>query len=99
MTHLKQLQEIRDHKIQAQRKERERKEAEAAEARLPDVTLPNLKTGFTALLQGTVVGAKRGYALAAILQLLGKLASLDVTEPFRINGEQIDGAIKLMVAI
>jgi hypothetical protein len=91
VTHLKQLQEIRDHKIQEQRKERERKESAA---RAPNTTLPELKTRFIALLQGEEVGAKRGYALEKILQSLSQLSSLEVTEPFRVNGEQIDGAVK-----
>lgn len=47
ITHLRQLQEIRDHKIQQQRKERERKESAA---RAPSTTLPELKTKFIALL-------------------------------------------------
>ncbi len=91
ITHLKQLQEIRDHKIQEQRKERERKETAA---KAPTATLPNLKARFIALLQGEVSGAKRGYELEEILQSLSKLVSLDVTEPYRVNGEQIDGSVK-----
>lgn len=89
--HLRQLQEIRDHKIQEQRKERERKEAEAQRPKKP---LPELKAQFISLLQGHVIGAKRGYALEEILQSLSKLESLETTEPFRFNGEQIDGSIK-----
>lgn len=91
IAHLKQLQEIRDHKLQEQRRERERKEAATA---LPKATLPELKAEFIALLQGEITGAKRGYALEKILQELAKLSALESTEPFRINGEQIDGAIK-----
>lgn len=91
ITQLKMLQEIRDHKVQEQRKERERKEAAA---KAPSATLPDLKTRFIELLQGSIVGAKRGYALEAILQDLSKLANLEVTEPFRVNGEQIDGSVK-----
>jgi hypothetical protein len=89
--HLQQLQEIRDHKIQELRKERERNEAEA---RAPKNTLLELKDQFISLLQGRTVGSKRGYALEDILQSLSKLSSLEVTEPFRVNGEQIDGSIK-----
>ena len=85
------LQEIRDHKIQMQRRERERKEA-AAKSSI--VTLPDLKARFISLLQGETAGAKRGYALEEILQELAKLNSLEVTEPFRVNGEQIDGSVK-----
>jgi hypothetical protein len=91
ISHLKQLQEIRDHKLQEQRKERERKEAAA---KAPSTTLPELKVKFIALLQGELEGAKRGYALEDVLQSLSKLSSLGATEPFRVNGEQIDGVIK-----
>lgn len=91
IAHLKQLQEIRDYKLQEQRKERERKETAA---KSPKVTLPELKAKFIALLQGEITGAKRGYALEEVLQELAKLSSLETTEPFRVNGEQIDGAIK-----
>lgn len=91
ISHLKQLQEIRDHKIQEQRKERERKEAAA---KAPTTTLPILKAQFISLLQGELVGAKRGYALEEILQALSTLFSIDITEPYRVNGEQIDGSVK-----
>jgi Restriction endonuclease len=37
---------------------------------------------------------KRGYALEDNLQSLSKLSALEVTEPFRVNCEQIDGAVK-----
>jgi restriction endonuclease Mrr len=91
ITHLKQLQEIRDHKIQEQRKERARKEAAA---KIPSVTLPDLKAKFISLLQGEVVGAKRGYELEEMLQALSILFLLETTEPYRVNGEQIDGSVK-----
>lgn len=91
IVHLKQLQEIRDHKIQKDRADRERREESA---RAPSTTLPELKRTFISLLQGEIVGARRGYALEEVMQILAKLSSLEVTEPFRVNGEQIDGAIK-----
>ena len=91
IAHLRQLQEIRDHKLVKQREERERKEA-AAQA--PMARLPELKARFIDLLQGQVVGAQRGYALEKLLQDLCKLGGLETTEPFRTNGEQIDGAVK-----
>lgn len=91
INHLKQLQEIRDHKIQEHRKERERREAAS---KVPSTTLPDLKAKFIALLQNDVVGAKRGYILEEVLQSLSKLNSLEITEPYRVNGEQIDGSIK-----
>lgn len=91
ITHLKQLQEIRDHHINEQRKERERRESEN---RSTKTTLPELKAQFIALLQGSQTGSKRGYALEAILHNLARVSNLEVTEAFRENGEQIDGAIK-----
>ena len=91
ITHLKQLQEIRDHKIQEIRKQREQKEVVAKE---PATTLFDLKAKFIDLLQGKVSGAKRGYAFEEILLSLSKLSSLEVTEPYRVNGEQIDASIK-----
>jgi Restriction endonuclease len=91
ITHLKQLQEIRDHKIQEQRRERERKESVA---KAPSTTLPDLKAQFISLLQGEMVGARRGYALEKLLQNLSSLYSLEITEPYRVNGEQIDGTVK-----
>jgi restriction endonuclease Mrr len=37
---------------------------------------------------------QRGYKLEKILLELGRLSQLEVTEPFRVIGEQIDGAVK-----
>jgi len=89
--HLKQLQEIRDHKIKEQREQRKRKEEET---QTPRKTIEELKNKHIALLQGQYPSQKRGYELEKILQELSKLFGLEVTEPFRVNGEQIDGAIK-----
>ncbi|SAL64588.1 hypothetical protein AWB74_03491 [Caballeronia arvi] len=89
--HLGQLQEIRDHKIHEERRQRELREAESQRGQS---ALPELKAKFISLLQGEVVGAKRGYALEGILQETCKASSLSVTEPFRTRGEQIDGAVK-----
>ncbi|MEE5151522.1 restriction endonuclease [Pseudomonas alliivorans] len=91
ITHLKQLQEIRDHKLQELRKERERRESENRTAKS---TLPDLQKQFISLLQGEQTGSKRGYALERILHELARVSSLEVTEAFRERGEQIDGAIK-----
>lgn len=91
IAHLKQLQEIRDFKFKEEKKERDRREAAA---KAPKQNLPELKNKFVALLQGEITGAARGYALEEVLQSLSKLSSLETTESFRVNGEQIDGAIK-----
>ncbi|MCI5125067.1 MAG: hypothetical protein D3925_11470 [Candidatus Electrothrix sp. AR5] len=89
--HLKQLQEIRDHKIKEDRKRRELKEQEA---RNPKKTIDELKKKHISLLQGELSPQQRGYELEKILLELSKISELEVTKPFRVNGEQIDGAIK-----
>lgn len=89
--HLKQLQEIRDHKIKEDRKRRELKEQKA---RNPKKTLEDLKQKHLSLLQGSLSSQQRGYELERILQELSKISGLEVTKPFRVNGEQIDGAVK-----
>lgn len=91
IAHLKQLQEIRDHRLKEEKRARETKEAEA---KSPKKTLSKLKPRYIELLQGAVAAARRGYELEEILQELGKLSVMEVTEPFRVNGEQIDGAVK-----
>ena len=91
ITHLKQLQEIRDHKIKEERKARAIKEAAAQD---PKKSIVELKEQFISLIQGSSNVQRRGYELEGILQELGKLSDLEVTEPFRVQGEQIDGAIK-----
>ncbi|GAA5213196.1 hypothetical protein GCM10025776_00890 [Corallincola platygyrae] len=91
ITHLKQLQEIRDHRIQEERKTRAAKEAASQN---PKQTISELKEKYIALIQGSSPSARRGYELENVLQELGKLSNLEVTEPYRVNGEQIDGAIK-----
>jgi hypothetical protein len=65
-----------------------------SDIKAPSATLPDLNNKFIALLQGDVTDAKRGYAFEDVLQTLAKLSSLDATEPFRVNGEQIDGSVK-----
>ncbi|HHF3039819.1 TPA: restriction endonuclease [Vibrio diabolicus] len=91
ISHLKQLQEIRDHKIKADRKARE----ERAEAnQKPTQTLNALKERYLALMSGVESLQRRGYELEQILLELAKLSKCETTEPFRVRGEQIDGAIK-----
>lgn len=91
IAHLKQLQEIRDHKIKEERKLREAKESASQN---PKQSIEALKAKYIGLIQGSSKPQRRGYELEEILQELGKLAALEVTEPFRVNGEQVDGAIK-----
>jgi hypothetical protein len=91
LTHLRQLQEIRDAKL---KKDQSRINDEEARRKAATTTLTEVRTRFLALF-GTVLSAqKRGYALEEVLQDLSKLAALETTEPFRCHGEQIDGALK-----
>ncbi|BAZ29821.1 hypothetical protein NIES4074_22680 [Cylindrospermum sp. NIES-4074] len=89
--HLRQLQEIRDAKIQADRKRQEELKRAQQE---PTQTLDELKKSFLELLTGKTSTQNRGYELEKILLELGRLSQLEVTQPFRVTGEQIDGAIK-----
>ena len=89
--HLKQLQEIRDHKIREERKRREEAEKKSQE---PVKTLIELKELYLSLFIDNQNHQKRGYDLEKILSELAKLSNLETTDPFKVNGEQIDGAIK-----
>lgn len=89
--HLKQLQEIRDHKIKQERKARAAKEAATQN---PKETIADLKSRYISLIQGSINAQKRGYELERILLEMAKLSKLEITEPFKVQGEQIDGSIK-----
>lgn len=89
--HLKQLVEIRDAKIH---KEREAREDAEKNRQTPTDTLSGLRDRFLALHGGSLPPQERGYALEKILLELSKLCNLEITEPFKVAGEQIDGSIK-----
>ena len=91
ISHLKQLTEIRDVKITEDRK---RREAAEAAKQAPKKDLGAVRTEFLALHSGSVDPQKRGYALEKILAELARIETLEVTEPFKVHGEQIDGTIK-----
>ena len=91
LEHLKQLQEIRDAKIQ---EERRRRESARDKAHKSDRTIIELRQEFLSLYSGSDPPQRRGYKLEKILGDLAKLADLETTDPFRTNGEQVDGAIK-----
>lgn len=91
LDHLRQLQEIRDAKIISDREKRDT--AEAAKQQ-PQISISGLRDEFLDLHSGKTTPAKRGYALESILGGLSKLSCLEATEPFKVNGEQIDGAVK-----
>lgn len=60
----------------------------------PRKTLEKLREDFLALHSGQKSLQERGYELEQILLGLGRLSNLEVTDPFRTRGEQIDGALK-----
>jgi hypothetical protein len=91
LAHLRQLQEIRDAKIKA---DRERRNTDEASRQTATATLEELRTQYLGLLANSTSRQKRGYALERILAELARLAMLEVTQPFRVQGEQIDGAVK-----
>ena len=91
IAHLRQLQELRDSKIKG---DRQRREELQGRKQVPKKTLCDLRDEFLNLHAGSLEPRKRGYALERILIELARTDSLEVTEPFRVQGEQIDGAIK-----
>jgi len=91
LQHLRQLQEIRDAKIQ---QERDRRNAARSATQKPSRTIQDLREEFLGLYYGADSPQTRGYKLEKILADLAKNSNLETTEPFRVHGEQIDGAIK-----
>lgn len=91
LDHLRQLQEIRDAKIKA---DRERRAAQDAVRQQPTASLEQLRSEYLDLLANKTSRQQRGYALERILAELSRLSQLETTEAFRVNGEQVDGAVK-----
>lgn len=91
LEHLRQLQEIRDAKIKA---DRERRAAQVAVHQQPTASLEQLRAEYLELLANKTSRQQRGYALERILAELSRLSHLETTEAFRVVGEQVDGAVK-----
>lgn len=95
--HLKQLQEIRDHKI---RQERQRQDELERKRKDISVNIIELKDIFINLFSGKdkdgkeINSQRRGYLFEEFLRKLFINAGIEVTEPFKIVGEQIDGSFK-----
>lgn len=95
--HLKQLQEIRDHKI---KQERQRQEEMEKKRKNINISTNELKDIFLNLFNGRdqdekeINSQKRGYLFEEFLRKLFLNEGIEVTESFKIVGEQIDGAIK-----
>lgn len=97
ITHLKQLQEIRDYKIKQERQKRDERERKSQEVK---TTISDLNKIFLNLFNGKddtnkpINLQQRGYLFEDFLKNLFLFEKIKVTEPFKIKGEQIDGAIK-----
>lgn len=95
--HLKQLQEIRDHKIKQERQRQDKLERKRKDI---SVNIVELKDTFINLFSGKnkdgkeINSQRRGYLFEEFLRKLFLNAGIEVTEPFKIMGEQIDGSFK-----
>ncbi len=95
--HLKQLQEIRDHKIKQERQRQDELERQRKDI---SVNIVELKDTFINLFSGKdkdgkeINSQRRGYLFEEFLRKLFLNAGIEVTEPFKIVGEQIDGSFK-----
>lgn len=95
--HLKQLQEIRDHKIKQERQRQDELERKRKDI---SVNIVELKDTFINLFSGKdkdgkeINSQRRGYLFEEFLRKLFLNAEIEVTEPFKIVGEQIDGSFK-----
>lgn len=95
--HLKQLQEIRDHKIKQERQRQDELERKRKDI---NVNIIELKDTFINLFSGKdkdgkeINSQRRGYLFEEFLRKLFTNAGIEVTEPFKIVGEQIDGSFK-----
>ena len=97
ISHLKQLQEIRDYKI---KQERQRQEEQERKRKDISISINELKEIFLNLFSGKdqngkeINAQRRGYLFEEFLKKLFLNEGIEVTEPFKIVGEQIDGSIK-----
>jgi len=91
LDHLRQLVEIRDGKIKA---DRQRREATAQRQQSTTETRQSLLKRFLDLYQGRTEPQKRGYQAETLIQDMAKLEGLEVTGSFRGLGEQIDNGLK-----
>lgn len=97
ITHLKQLQEIRDNKIKQERLRKEERERKQGDTNL---NINELREIFLNLYAGKdkdgkkINSQRRGYLFEDFLKKMFLCEGIEVSEPFKIKGEQIDGSIK-----
>lgn len=96
ISHLKLLQESRDEKIKEINRQREIQEKNRQEA----TNIEELKNIFLNLYNNknkkgaTINNQKRGYLFEDFLKELFQREEIEITEPFKVTGEQIDGSFK-----
>lgn len=90
INHLKQVQEIRDARTKELRKQADQRRAAAT----PKISLVDLETEFINLYRGISSNQNRGYQLEVLLKKLSDFSNVPFTEPFKLNGEQLDGSLK-----
>lgn len=97
ITHLKQLQEIRDYKIKQERQRQNELEKKRKDI---SISINELKDIFFNLYSrkgqdgNKIDNQRRGYLFEEFLRKLFLNEKMEVTGPFKITGEQIDGAVK-----
>jgi len=94
LSHLRLLVEAHDTKVKSEQEEQAKRRREAEEQKSKQIfyrQLADLKGRFTKL-QAQSDRQARGYELEQILYKLFELFDLEPRGPFRIKGEQIDGA-------
>ena len=80
--------------IQKQRQEEESQQVKIEPIKTPDYHTELLGVREQFLIANKLEGQERGYAFERLFVDLMKISKIPVEEPFRIIGEQIDGAIK-----
>jgi hypothetical protein len=83
---------IAEQDVERDKKERARVQASVSPKILYEQGLVSIRDAFAKSL--TMTPQKRGYALEKIFVDLMRISGIQVEEPFRIVGEQLDGAIK-----
>ncbi len=91
LTRLRQLQEIRDAKIRKNKAQREQKYKSSQKHKLDIDQLLDIYHG---LCQNKISTKQRGYEFEKIILELAKNSNMGISNPFKVNGEQIDGAVK-----
>jgi len=93
LNHLRQLVEIRDAKIREDRKRQEHAKKTSQDASLSQKR-SDLLARFLNAFQNSMNPQRRGYEFERIITNIASMEGLQVTTPFKSNGEQIDGGLK-----